>query len=42
MKRAEVIERVEPAFPQALKPADFAGFMYGLKPVPFNEARTLQ
>jgi hypothetical protein len=24
------------AFPRGLKPVEFAGFMYGLKPVPFN------
>jgi hypothetical protein len=32
---------VENTFPQGLKPPDFAGFMYGLKPVPFNHKEFL-
>jgi hypothetical protein len=38
-KRRTSGELKKKPLPQGLKPTDFAGFMYGLKPVPFKTER---
>jgi hypothetical protein len=36
-EKGRVMDKMPKNIPQGLKPVDSAGFMYGLKPVPFTE-----